>query len=65
MKNEDKINLIKKFYFKNKRLPSYSEMLKIFGFSSKKSVFDLVKRFIEAGFLKKEGRKLRPTTLFF
>ncbi|GIW64627.1 MAG: LexA repressor [Patescibacteria group bacterium] len=62
---EEKLNKIKKFYFKNKRLPSYSEMLKIFGLSSKKSIFDLVNKFIEKGFLQKKDGKLSPTSLFF
>lgn len=62
---EEKLNKIKKFYFKNKRLPSYSEMLKMFGLSSKKSIYDLVKKFIEKGFLQKKDGKLSPTSLFF
>ncbi len=62
---KESINLIKKFYSKNRRLPSYSEMLRIFGFSSKKSIYDLVNKLIKEGFLKKQGRKLVPTSLFF
>jgi len=61
----EKIEKIKKFYYKYKRLPSYSEMLKIFGLSSKKSIYDIVYKLIEAGFLKKQGKKLAPTTQFF
>jgi len=59
------IALLKKFYYKHKRLPSYSEMLKIFGFSSKKSIRDIVYKMIDEGFLKKEGKKLAPTSQFF
>ncbi|MGB9883277.1 MAG: LexA family protein, partial [Microgenomates group bacterium] len=62
---EEKIKKIKKFYFKNKRLPSYTEMLKLFGLSSKKSIFDIVKKLIEKGFLQKKDGKLSPTSLFF
>lgn len=62
---QEKLNLIKKYYFKHKRLPSYSEMLKIFGFSSKKSIRDIVYKLIEAGFLKKDGKKFSPTARFF
>jgi len=62
---EEKLNLIKKYYFKHKRLPSYSEMLTMFGFSSKKSIRDIVYKLIESGFLKKDGRKFSPTPKFF
>ncbi len=61
----DKLEKIKKFYYKYKRLPSYSEMLKLFGLSSKKSIYDIVYKLIDEGFLKKQGRKLAPTTRFF
>lgn len=62
---QNKLNQIKKFYYKNKRLPSYSEMLKLFGFSSKKSIRDIVYKLIDIGMLKKQGKKLAPTTQFF
>jgi len=62
---EQKLNQIKKFYFKYKRLPSYSEMLKLFGFSSKKSIRDVVYKLIDNGLLKKQGTKLAPTNKFF
>jgi len=61
----EKISQIKKFYYKHKRLPSYAEMLKIFGLSSKKSIYDIVYKLIDVGLLKKEGKKLAPTTKFF
>lgn len=62
---EELLNVIKAFFRKNRRLPSYSEMLRLFGFSSKNSVFKIVKAWVEEGFLKKEGRKLAPTSKFF
>lgn len=61
----DRLDLLKKFFKKNRRLPSYSEMLKIFGFSSKNAVFKLINKFVEANFLKKIDGKLAPTTKFF
>lgn len=61
----DRLDLLKKFFKKNRRLPSYSEMLKIFGFSSKNAVFKLINKFVEANFLKKEDGKLAPTPKFF
>lgn len=63
---EEKLNKIKKFFRKYRRLPSYSEMLKLFGFSSKNAVFKIVQKWIESGFIKKElGGKLAPTSKFF
>lgn len=62
---ERKINQIKNFYFKNRRLPSYSEMMSLFGYSSKKSVFDLVKKMVVAGYLTITNKKLAPTKKFF
>lgn len=62
---KDYLAELKTFYKKNRRLPSYSEMGKIFGFASKKSVFDIVHKWIEEGFLQKINEKLSPTTKFF
>lgn len=62
---KDRLFTIKKFYRKFKRLPSYSEMLKLFGFSSKNAVFKIVQKLIAEGFLKKENNKLAPTSKFF
>lgn len=61
----DYLGLVKKFYKKHKRLPSYSEMLKLFGFSSKNAVFRMVQKWIKEGLFKKEGNKLAPTSQFF
>lgn len=64
MKN-DRLNTLKKFYKRNHRLPSYSEMLTLFGLSSKNAVFRTVKKFIEEGVLQKMDGKLAPTSQFF
>lgn len=61
----ERLNQIKKFYRRHKRLPSYSEMLKIFGFSSKNAVFKVIQKLVDEGLLKKEGNKLSPTNRFF
>jgi len=61
----DRLNALKKFFKRNRRLPSYSEMLKLFGFSSKNAVFKLINKWVEAGLLKKESGKLAPTSHFF
>lgn len=62
---QDFLDSLRSYYYKRKRLPSYSEMLKIFGFASKKAVFDIVHKFIEEGFLKQYKKKLSPTSKFF
>jgi repressor LexA len=62
---KDYLAHLKDFYRQNKRLPSYSEMVKLFGFASKKSVFDLVQKWIEDGMLQKINDKLSPTNKFF
>jgi len=53
------------FYSENKRMPTYSEMLKLFGFKSKNAVFKVVEKLIEAGLVAKDhlGR-LVPTQTF-
>lgn len=53
------------FYGENKRMPTYSEMLKIFGFKSKNAVFKIVEKLIEGGLVGKDhlGR-LVPTDSF-
>ena len=61
----DRLALIKKFFKRYHRLPSYSEMLKLFGLSSKKSIYDIVHQWIDEGFFKIDKNKLSPTTKFF
>lgn len=53
------------FYSGNKRMPTYSEMLSLFGFKSKNAVFKVVEKLIEAGLVAKDhlGR-LIPTKTF-
>lgn len=53
--------LIRDFYQKNRRMPSYSEIMEISGLKSKNSVFKLVKKLEQENFLKKDGKgKLTP-----
>ena len=58
-------NKLESFYSQNKRMPTYSEMLKLFGFKSKNAVFRVVEKLIEAGLVAKDhlGR-LMPTKMF-
>lgn len=52
------------FYKQHRRLPSYSEMLKLFSLKSKNSVAKLVDKFVELGLLDKDSSgKLIPVKL--
>ena len=56
---------IESFYKEENRMPTYSEMLRIFGFKSKNAVFKIVGKMVEAGLVEKDhlGR-LVPTDSF-
>jgi repressor LexA len=43
------------FYDSNKRMPSYSEMMELFGFKSKNAVFRIVEKLIDAGVIIKDA----------
>jgi repressor LexA len=62
---EEKLKKLRSFYKKHHRLPSYQEMLKIFGVNSKNAVFRWIQKLIEENFLKKEGSKIVPAAKFF
>ena len=53
MRNTYQVQL-ESFYLQNKRMPTYSEMLKLFGFKSKNAVFRVVGKLIEAGLVAKD-----------
>ena len=46
MRNQYQTKL-ESFFGENKRMPSYSEMLKLFGFKSKNAVFRVVEKLME------------------
>ena len=53
------------FYERTRRMPSYSEIMELTGFSSRASVFKLVLRLAEHGFLIKDKRgKLSPGNIW-
>lgn len=56
---------LESFYSQNKRMPTYSEMMKLFGFKSKNAIFRIVEKLVEAGLVAKDhlGR-LVPTKTF-
>ena len=63
--SQNKLQKIKQFYTTNRRLPTYTEMLDLFGYSSRNAVFKLVQKWIEKGLLEKIGNRLAPTKDFF
>lgn len=53
------------FYEKQRRMPSYAEIMTLLGFKSKNAVYKLVNKFIDAGFLSKDSTgKIIPNNLF-
>lgn len=64
MQNEYKAKLVS-FFQSEKRMPTYSEMMKLFGFKSKNAVYRLVEKMIDAGFVTKDrlGRLLPSAVL--
>src|SRR3989344_2673552 len=56
---------LESFYSENKRMPTYSEMMKLFGFKSKNAVWKIVEKLMDAGMVAKDhlGR-LVPTQVF-
>ncbi|HRH25065.1 MAG TPA: S24 family peptidase [Candidatus Paceibacterota bacterium] len=59
------IEQLKKFYNREKRMPSYSEMMSLFGFKSKNAVYRLVQKMLSNGVVEQDhlGRLL-PTSIF-
>ena len=45
---------LESFYEDNKRMPTYSEMMRLFGFKSKNAVFKVVEKLIDAGLVAKD-----------
>ena len=56
---------LESFYESNKRMPTYSEMLKLFGFKSKNAVYKLVNKLVEEGVVRKDSSgRLVPNNIF-
>lgn len=56
-----KIARLKAFYAREKRTPGYNEMLDIFEYKTKSSVFSLLLKLDREGYVKKKGRKIALT----
>ena len=50
-KFENKIEKIRKFYQKNNRMPSYSEVASLFGFRSKNAAYKLISKLKDLGLI--------------
>jgi SOS regulatory protein LexA len=62
----NKLITLKQFFHRYKRLPSYSELLKLWRLSSKNAVFKHIQKLIQEKYLCKDKfGKIAPTTAFF
>lgn len=59
------LNKLKQFYFTNFYIPSYEEMCKLFGLSSKHAITYWVNKWKEQGLIMSVKEKLMPTDAFF
>lgn len=57
----EKVQQLRMFYARERRVPGYNEMLKLFGYRSKNAVFGLLEKLQEAGYLVKKDGKIAPT----
>ena len=53
---EDYKDKIMNFYQENKRMPVYTEIMKLLGFKSKNAVFKLVNNLVDEGIVKKDSK---------
>lgn len=62
---EDHKTKIRIFYQRHRRMPTYQEMMKLFGFRSRNAVYKLINRLVEEGFIKKDNLgKIIPHRLY-
>ena len=52
--DKDTVEKLRRFYRANKRLPTYSEMAGLFGYSSKNAAYRLGQKLIDEGFIEKD-----------
>ena len=55
-KLKERYELIKDFYIKHSRMPSYSEMALLFGVRSKNAVFKIINRMMELNLIKRDEK---------
>ena len=55
------LDVLRRFWRANHRMPTYSEMTRLFGYRSKNAAFRLAKKLIDEGYVEKdEGGRLLP-----
>jgi repressor LexA len=52
--DEKTVERLRRFYRANRRLPTYSEMAQLFGYSSKNAAYRLAQKLIDEGFIEKD-----------
>ncbi|MBN1283341.1 MAG: repressor LexA [Proteobacteria bacterium] len=52
--DDDKLDVLRRFWRMNRRLPTYSEMCRIFGYSSKNAAFRMARKLIDEGYIEKD-----------
>jgi repressor LexA len=58
-------NKIISFYRNNKRMPSYTEIMRLVGFKSKNAVYKLINKLVDEGVVNKDSSgKLTPNRMF-
>jgi len=55
-KLKERIEIIRRFYFENKRMPSYSEIAGLFGWKSKNAVYRFIKKIQSIGIVGKDAK---------
>jgi SOS regulatory protein LexA len=63
MEIRDKLPILRAFYYSERRLPSYSEMMNLFNYQSKGGVAKFVDRLVDEGIVGKSKGKLYPINL--
>lgn len=65
MQTVQAIKKLREFYFKHKRLPTYTEIAKVFNYSSRNGGFKFVQKLIKEGIIAKDTNgQLVPKNLF-
>lgn len=52
--DEEKLSALRSFWRRNKRMPTHTEMCRIFGYNSKNASFRFVKKLIDEGYIEKD-----------
>lgn len=62
---DEKLTKIKRFYFRHKRMPTFTEMRRMFDADSNKTVAWIVYKWVDEGVLNMEDKQLAPGDEFF